>query len=160
MVFFSFFFVFLSCFGMNAEINILRFISRKPLEWKQIDRTALQSVCTGFSKQLSKICELLCKARTCYWRYVSLMHFIGLPASLASKENAQGFPISVSFILPEHVVLPGPSSSMALAETLPFVAAFWVCDKTISTTPVTRQQNPNANTTAAKRQILECLRFT
>lgn len=91
---------------------------------------------------------------------VSQMHFICLPATLASKEKAQGFPIFVSFLLPEHVVLQGPSPSMELAETLHFVAAFWVCDKTISVTPVTRQQTPNTNTTAAKRQILECLRFT
>jgi len=85
---------------------------------------------------------------------------MGLPTSLASKENAQGLSIFVSFVLGEHVLLHCPSSSMALAEALPFVATFWVCDKTISTTPVTRKQTPNTNTTAAKKQILECRRFT
>ena len=91
---------------------------------------------------------------------VSQMHFMGLPASFASKESAQGFSVLVSLLLPENVVLHGPSSLTVLVVALPFVADFWVCDNTISTTPVTRQQAPNTDITAAKRQSLECRRLT
>ena len=90
---------------------------------------------------------------------VSQMHFIVLPASLASKESAHGFSVFVLFLLPENVVLHGPSSLTALFVALLSVADFWVCDSTISTAPVTRQLTPNTKTTA-KRQSLECRRFT
>lgn len=120
---------------------------------------ALRNICTGFLLTLKeKLRVIMLSGNT--ETSVSQIHFIVLPASLASKESAHGFSVFVLFLLPENVVLHGPSSLTALFVALLSVADFWVCDNTISSTPVTRQQTPNTKTTAAKRQSLECRRFT
>ncbi len=129
-----------------------------------------------YSKKIKKYCKWicvtsamfkLCEIKMSYFVKQSLcktsvyqMHFIGLPASFASEENAQGFSVFVSFLLPGQVVLHVSFSSTAVAVVLHFVADFWVCDKAINTTPTTRQLTPNTKTKPVKMQTLECRRFT
>lgn len=86
------------------------------------------------------------------------LHFVGLPASSASDENAQGFSTFVLFLMPEAFPLHVSFWSRVAVVSLLFVAHVWVCDKVISTTPATRQQTPNTVTKPAKMKTLECRR--
>ena len=87
------------------------------------------------------------------------MQITGLPASLASEENVQGFSVFVSFLLSEQALLHVPFSSVVVV-VVHFVADLWVCDKAISTTPATRQLTPSTKKKPVKMKTLECRRFT